>query len=288
MFGLINVYKPPGPTSHDIVARIRRRLPRKTKVGHAGTLDPFAEGVLVICIGPATRLAEVIQAQQKRYRAEVALGAVSSTDDPEGEITPVPAAPHPGEQAIRDAAKSFVGEIGQIPPAHSAVHINGRRAYELARAGEAADIPARLVQIHAVEVVSYDWPRVALDIRCGSGTYIRSVARDLGDALGTGGYCRALTRTAVGNFELTGAVRLDQLQLPRDVLPPTAALSEMPTVRLDEQQVRRLRLGQRVAIDARLASGLIAALDAAGRLVALCSPEDGRRQLRPRKVFPPQ
>ncbi|HOF19452.1 MAG TPA: tRNA pseudouridine(55) synthase TruB, partial [Phycisphaerae bacterium] len=165
MFGFFNLRKPAGPTSHDMVSAVRRLLPRGTRVGHAGTLDPFADGVLVICVGPAARLAEFVQAAPKRYRAVVTLGATSTTDDPEGEILPREPAPPPSPQDVRQAVARFVGEIPQTPPAHSAVLVNGHRAYKLARAGRELNLRPRVVAIHAIDVIRYDWPRLTLDVR---------------------------------------------------------------------------------------------------------------------------
>ncbi|MCD4825672.1 MAG: tRNA pseudouridine(55) synthase TruB, partial [Phycisphaerae bacterium] len=166
----MNVYKPKGPTSHDVVVQVRRMLPRKTRVGHTGTLDPFAKGVLVLCVGQATRLAEFVQSQPKRYVAVIKLGAVSDTDDPEGTITPTPDATPPTEQQIRDVLKNFVGEIQQVPPAHSAIHIDGQRAYELAREGKDVEIPARPVKVFKLSMRRYEYPKLQIDVHCGSGT----------------------------------------------------------------------------------------------------------------------
>ena len=158
MFGFFNVHKPPGPSSHDIVARLRRQLGGKTRIGHAGTLDPFAGGVLVLCVGPATRLAEYVQVQPKRYAAEITLGATSTTDDVEGEIAESPNAAAATQEAVKKALASFVGDIDQVPPSHSAVHVAGTRAYKLARRGQMLDLPGRRVTIHGIELVSYEFP----------------------------------------------------------------------------------------------------------------------------------
>jgi len=252
MFGLLNVNKPPGPTSHDVVARVRRLLPRRTKVGHTGTLDPFAGGVLVLGVGPATRLAPHVSEGAKQYRAEVTFGATSTTDDVEGELTPTGAAV-PREADLAAVLGEFVGQIDQVPPAHSAVHVDGRRAYELARRGEAVDLPARPVRIDALELLGCADGRAVIRIDCGKGTYIRALARDLGRRLGCGAYCSALTRTRVGPFTLAQARQLDRLtveNLPAALLP------------------------------ARLA-----ALTPAGGLIALCTA-DPTGLIRPQKVFP--
>jgi tRNA pseudouridine55 synthase len=225
MAGFINVDKPAGMTSHDVVDVVRRRLPRRTKVGHAGTLDPFATGVLVLGIErAATRRLALVQKQPKRYHAEVTLGATSTTDDPEGEIEHVAGARPPSAEEVRQALAPFVGEIEQAPPAHSAVHVGGRRAYELARKGGALELPPRQVTVHDIQLVEYAWPTLTLDICCGTGTYIRALARDLGETLGVGGYCSALRRTAVGPFTTDAAVPLDEVDLARDVIRVEEAL----------------------------------------------------------------
>jgi tRNA pseudouridine55 synthase len=284
MFGFLNVHKPPGPTSHDIVAQVRRLAGRKVKVGHAGTLDPFAEGVLVICVGPATRLASYVQAAPKRYVAEITLGATSTTEDSEGEIAPTPDAAPPSEAAVRTALAGFAGDIQQVPPAHSAVHVNGRRAYKLARAGEDVQLPPRPVTVHEIALVRYAYPLLTIDVRCGSGTYIRSLARDIGAALGAGGYCSKLTRTEVGLFHLDAAKTPDDLDPEADMLPPLIALESLEKVVVDEEGVAKLLLGQSVSLPDNAPCGEVAAVGPDGRLLALASAEPGR--LRPSKVFP--
>jgi len=287
MFGFLNVRKPAGPTSHDIVAQVRRRLARTIKVGHAGTLDPFAEGVLVLCVGQATRLVEYLHEQPKRYRAMVRLGAVSSTDDPQGEITPTPGAAAPAESAVKAAMERLAGQIQQVPPAHSAVHVEGCRAYALARRGQVVELSPRAVTIHSLELLRYDWPTLQIDVRCGTGTYIRSLARDIGAALGVGGYCEALTRTAVGPFELAEAHPAEQLDLPRDLVDPLVVVSHLSSLRLDQRQLKDICLGRAIGLPqpAPAAPGQqLVLLDPAGRLAAIAQamPQD---QARPVKVF---
>jgi len=283
MFGFYNIHKPPGPTSHDIVTRIRRGLPRKTKVGHAGTLDPFAGGVLVVCVGPATRLAERVQQQPKRYTAEVTLGATSTTDDTEGEVSPTEGAAPPQPLAIEAVMGQFVGKVEQTPPAHSAVHVGGRRAYELARDGQTVRLAARTVTIHSIGVVEYAWPKLTIDIRCGSGTYIRSLARDIGRALGVGGYCTALTRTAVGGFTLDGAVSVDVLDAERDLLPALLAVAGLPRVQLDAEDLTQIRQGRPAPCPRAPDAEEAALLAPDGRLAALARISGGRAH--PAKVF---
>ena len=283
MFGFLNVNKPAGMSSFDVIRRLRRQLPRKTKIGHAGTLDPFADGVLVVCVGPATRLADRVQGQTKQYRAEVTLGAASTTDDPEGDITPTAGAAAPDRQAVRDAAAALVGRIEQVPPAHSAVHVDGRRAYKLARAGKEVNLPPRPVVIHAIDVLGYDYPRLELAVTCGSGTYIRSLARDIGASLGVGGYCTALTRTAVGRFTLAEAVEVDQADVERDLIDAIEAVPELPRLVADDAAIEAIKLGQ--AIPGEPEGPEIAVVDAAGKLLAIAAPGPRDGLIRPVKVF---
>jgi len=288
MFGFLNVNKPPGPTSHDVVAGVRRLLPRRTKVGHAGTLDPFAEGILVLCVGPATRLADYVQKQPKRYVAEIRLGATSTTDDCEGEITEARDCPAPAPEAVREMLGRFVGTVQQVPPAHSAVHVNGQRAYKLARAGQTPDLPARTVTIHNIELLDYDFPSLRIEVSCGSGTYIRSLGRDVGGALGVGGYCTALTRTQVGPFGLDEAVAPDELDVASDLIDPLDGLPETATVHVDSRQADLLRNGRRLSITAGLNAAEVAVIDPAGRLVAIAAVHADGTRLQPMKVFPQQ
>ncbi len=290
MFGLLNIHKPAGPTSHDIVAAVRRTLPRRTKVGHAGTLDPFATGVLVVCVGPATRLVEYVQAQPKRYRATVELGATSPTDDATGDITPCSVSSPPRQNDVAQATAEFVGDIQQVPPAHSAVYVKGQRAYKLARRGECLNLPARTVQVYDIDVISYDWPEVVLDVHCGSGTYIRSIARDLGERLGVGGYCKALQRTAVGDLKAEEAITVETLSIPEDVIDPLDAL-DMPVVTLSEQAAAIIAHGRSLDV-ARLdmpteAAEYFAAVGPEGRLLAVATLAEAGEAFRPVKVFSP-
>jgi tRNA pseudouridine55 synthase len=207
MIGLLNINKPTGKTSRDVVNHVQR-LVRPAKVGHAGTLDPLATGVLVVCVGPATRLIQYVQQMPKRYRATFLLGCRSDSDDTELEVTPVDA-PAATRSAIETALPNFVGTIQQRPPAFSAIKVKGKRAYDLARNGEQIQLEARPITIHGIDIVSYDYPELVLDIRCGSGTYIRSIGRDLAEQLGTAAVMSALERTEIGRFRATDAATLD-------------------------------------------------------------------------------
>ncbi len=227
-FGLFLVDKPSGPTSHDVVALIRRRLPRGTKVGHAGTLDPFATGLLVVAVGRATRLLQFLVGHDKTYEARVRLGATSVTGDPEGPITPT-GAPAPPLAAIEAAVADLVGAHTQATPMHSAVRVDGERLYRKARRGEQIVTPQRNVTIRAASVLAADPHGNWFDLRvtCSTGTYVRQLAADLGDALGVGGYCETLRRTAVAELRVDAAVAPDVVPDAGKVAP-TLALAPMP------------------------------------------------------------
>lgn len=209
--GIINLNKPAGLSSARAVARVKRMLPRGTKIGHAGTLDPFATGVLLLLVGKATRLCETLMDQPKQYEATVKLGATTPTQDPESPETVTSNAQPPNREQIETALQKLVGEILQRPPAFSAMKVGGRRAYDLARKGHEVELKARPVKVYRIELLEYQWPLVRLRIDCGRGTYIRAIARDLGEALGTGGYLTALCRTRVGSFDVKEATDLDAL-----------------------------------------------------------------------------
>ncbi len=218
--GLLIIDKHRGPSSMSVCRVVKAKLrragaPKNTKVGHGGTLDPLATGVVVVLIGrEATRLCDRVMAGEKRYAAEVDLAHFSTTDDAEGELTEICLARAPSREEVEAACARFVGAIQQKPPAHSAIWIDGERAYKLARAGGAPEMKARPVDIHAIDILEYTFPRLVLDVRCGKGTYIRSLARDIGTALGAGGMLAGLRRTAVGEFTIDRAVELDDLPDP--------------------------------------------------------------------------
>ena len=213
LFGVLNVYKPMGVTSRDVVNSVQRLI-RPTKCGHAGTLDPMATGVLLIGIGPATRLITMLQNGAKTYVAEFRLGQTSDTDDSTGKVEhqPTPAV-LPTLELIKAKLQVMTGVVSQVPPIFSAVHVDGQRAYDLARRGETVELAAKNVEIHSIRLLSYEWPRLELEIICGSGTYIRSIARDLGSDLGCGGLMSRLERTRVGTFGTGDAIPAGDLTL---------------------------------------------------------------------------
>ena len=225
MEGVINLDKPAGLTSARAVDVVKRLLPRGTKLGHAGTLDPFATGVLLLLVGRATKACERLMDAPKQYEATVKLGATTATDDIEApEILSPPIAPPP-QAAVVAAAQKFVGDILQRPPAFSAMKVDGRRAYDLARKGNLVDLEPRPVRVYGIDVLDYDWPLLKLRIDCGRGTYVRALARDLGAALNTGGYLTALRRTRIGPFAGEDAVTVDRLKSEG----PAAHLRPAPT-----------------------------------------------------------
>jgi tRNA pseudouridine55 synthase len=231
--GLLVIDKPVGPSSMAVCARVRALLrrggaPKRVKVGHGGTLDPLASGVLVLLCGKATPMCERVMRGAKRYLARVDLSAFTTTDDREGERTEIDVVNPPSPERIAQALTAFVGDIMQRPPAFSAMKVGGRRAYALARSGVAVELEPRPVTIHGIDLIGYEWPYVDLDVRSGKGVYIRSLARDLGEALGTGGSLAALRRTAVGPFRIEESIRLDALpeRLTQEDLLPLDAWSD--------------------------------------------------------------
>lgn len=216
MDGFLVINKPQGWTSFDVVAKVRNKFKAK-KVGHTGTLDPMATGVLVLCLGKATKLAQELTGLDKEYVAEITLGATSNTDDAEGEVVKNEDAQAISIDRVQEALKAFEGEILQMPPQFSAKKVKGRRAYALARKGETVELKAVQVKINTIEILSYEWPILKLRIDCSKGTYIRSIARDLGQELNVGGYLSALERTKVGSFTLAQAKMIETVG-PEDLL----------------------------------------------------------------------
>lgn len=286
MFGLLNVNKSPGITSRDLVNQVQRLIGRE-KIGHAGTLDPLAAGVLVICIGPATRLVEYVQRMQKHYRATFLLGQASQTDDVDGEVRRLDDAPQPDRAQIEAVLPRFIGEIQQQPPAFSAVKVQGRRAYSLARSGQQVDLAARPIHVESMCVLDYQYPRLDLEILCGSGCYVRSLGRDIARALGTEAVMAGLTRAAIGDFRLedsSDAALLTRDNVSQHLLSPLRALATLPQVELNDAELGRLVQG--LPVDNRWAAEgpEIAGLDVQGQLRAILA-DSGQTQLRPLRNF---
>jgi tRNA pseudouridine55 synthase len=296
--GVLVVNKPAGPTSHDVVA-IVRRLTGARRVGHGGTLDPFAAGVLPVFLGIATRMVEYHLTDEKAYRAVVVFGARSTTDDRDGELT-LHDGPTPTRDQLEQGLRSFEGDIEQVPPSHSAVRVSGRRAYELARHGEQPELRPRTVRIHQITLTDWDEtdparPAATLEVRCSAGTYIRAIARDLGAQLGSGAYLGALTRTASGPFRLENATPLDEVRaalsagtIDRLLLPPDEGLDAYPPVQLGPGELGALAHGQVIrhrgsSLPQPGPQGLFRIVDDTGRLAAMARLDGGR--LHPEKVF---
>jgi tRNA pseudouridine55 synthase len=299
--GIVVVDKSPAMTSHDVVARMRR-IAGTRRVGHAGTLDPMATGVLVIGVGKATRLLGYLALTEKDYLATIRLGQATVTDDAEGEVVPHPGGLEPSvvastlsEDSLRTALAKLTGQIEQVPPKISAIKINGKRAYHLTRSGAAPDLAARPVTVSRLDLLAVgpaagtpDMLDIDVAVTCSSGTYVRAIARDLGAALGTGGHLTALRRTRVGPYQVSAARTLDQLADVFEMIPlAQAAQAAFPAMHLDATAARLIAHGAKV----QLTGGPgdqgtpIAAFAPDGTLVALIAEEDGGMQ--PLAVFVP-
>lgn len=262
--GFILIDKPAGVTSHDVVARVRRAL-GGARTGHTGTLDPFATGLLVVLVGGATRLARYVPSEPKTYEAVVRFGARTSTDDATGTVEETQ--PLPDEARVRDAITSLTGEIEQVPPQFSAKQVGGRRAYAMARRGEDVPLAAVPVTVLAWEVLEHDGADWRLRITCGSGTYIRALARDLGARAASAAHLLALRRTRIADFDLAEATPLDALPEPVPLRPAADAIARMPRQRLDASEAESVRHGR--AVPAVIDGDHAALLDAEAQLVAV-------------------
>lgn len=283
MNGFLNLLKPPGMTSHDVVQFARRTLGTRA-VGHTGTLDPAAAGVLVLTVGYATRLGEYVEQAEKGYWAEIALGVTTDSGDAEGAVTGRGRVEGITEAQVREALATLTGQLTMRPPAYSAVRVEGKRLYERARAGEVVEAPERVVYVHQLRLVEYLPPLVRVEVACSKGTYIRSLAMMLGERLGCGGCLGGLIRTRVGAMRLEQAVTLEELAAaPEDyLLAAAAAIPELPQVTVTAQEREALVHGQPFSGEA-LAQGAILVYDEVGELV--CLGESGEGQVWPRKVF---
>jgi len=289
--GVLVVDKPIGLTSHDVVQVIRRGTGIR-RAGHTGTLDPRASGVLVILIGPAVRLSEYVSASDKRYQATIHLGSSTDTYDSEGYVTrSTNNAIDITEEQFDDILQTFVGEIEQVPPPYSAIKIKGRKAYDLAREGEEVNLEPRTINVYSLEVLEWDPPEAVIDVYCSSGTYVRSLANDLGNSLGTGAHLVGLRRTKSGRFTLRDAVPLRRLQEAftagnwyRFLIPAAEALADWPMVELDADQVELVRHGHRVPAEP-IDKGWARGVSQQGDLVALLEVDEATQEWKPRKVF---
>lgn len=311
MNGLLVVNKPVGPTSHDVVSKIRKWSGER-RVGHTGTLDPLASGVLVICLGTATRISEYLLGSDKRYRALVRLGQTTATYDAEGKTLEQKSVAVTMGQ-IESALEKFRGTISQTPPAYSAVQVDGRRAYDRARRGEDVDLKPRRVNIHTLVVLAWASPDLTLDVACSAGTYIRSLAHDLGQTLGCGGHLAGLARTGAGRYTLADAHTLDEIQSAFNarrggelILPTDHALADWPAVHLDASDADRITHGNPAPMQEELlvvatrvvvagcasvaaANTLLGrAYDSNGQLIAIVEADPATKQWKPKKVLTAQ
>ncbi len=293
--GVLVVDKPAGPTSFEVVKRVRRAL-GAAKAGHAGTLDPAATGVLAVCVDDAVKLQQWLADGDKAYEATVAFGAATSTEDAEGEVVARGDASAVTADALRAALPRFTGEIAQVPPMYSAVRVGGRRLHEAARAGEEVERAPRRVVVHAIDLLGIEPPspdglvRARIAVRCGKGTYVRTLAADLGGALGVPAHLAALRRTEASGFALARSIALDEAEalgrrdraaLRARLIAPADALGFLPVVTLDAAEARALAQGKALPRDAP--GELVRALGPGGGLVALCAPSAAG--LRPVRVF---
>lgn len=289
--GVLVIDKPIGLTSHDVVQIIRRGTGIR-RAGHTGTLDPRASGVLVVLIGPAVRLSEYVSASDKRYQATIRLGSSTDTYDAEGVVTKSTVSVDDiTEERFNEVLQEFVGEIEQVPPPYSAVKVKGKKAYEMAREGEEVDLSPRKIHVYSLEVLEWAPPEVVIDVYCSSGTYVRSLANDLGNRLGCGAHLVGLRRTKSGRFTLRDAVPLRRLQEAfntgdwyRHLIPAAEALADWPMVELDADEVELVRHGHRVPAEAG-ASGWARGVSQQGDLVALLECDVETMEWQPRKVF---
>jgi tRNA pseudouridine55 synthase len=289
LHGFLNIDKPAGMTSHDVVARVRRAA-RQKRVGHGGTLDPAATGVLPVALGEATRLLPYLVDGRKRYLAAVRLGVTTTTDDAEGETVREQAVPPLDEATLRRVLDGFVGQIAQVPPMYSAIQVDGQRLYDLARRGVELDLQPRVVEIDRIDLVQWQSPLLTLDVRCGKGTYIRALARDIGATLGCGAHLATLRRTEVGSLHIDDAAPLLSLvehpltlvQLAHYLMPPEMAVAHLPRVDADEPTVQRIRNG--LPFDgAREEGDVVRVHSGDGTLLALARYDAGA--WRPFRVF---
>ncbi|GBD13678.1 tRNA pseudouridine synthase B [bacterium HR24] len=285
--GVLNVRKPPGPTSFDVVRQVRR-LTGQRRVGHGGTLDPLAEGVLPVLLGRATRLSRYLLDLPKAYLVEALLGQATTTYDAQGQVTYEGDPATVSEEALREALQSFRGQIRQVPPPFSAVKVAGHRAYDRARSGQPPQLSPRTVQVYRLNLVEFRPPVLVLEVECGRGTYIRSLVHDLGLKLGCGAHVTRLVRTRVGPFLLAEAVPLGRLadEWQTRLLPPEVAVAHLPSAQLDDAQARAVGHGRPLPLDALPGQAeRLRVHDAQGNLVAVLRRDDSKGLWRPETVL---
>lgn len=289
--GILNVNKPTGITSHDVVDRVRKASGVR-RVGHAGTLDPAASGVLLVCVGQATRVTEYLMEGKKTYDAQIRLGVTTDSGDREGKVIYEAPELNTSREEIEQALGAFTGQIEQIPPLYSALKHKGTSLYKLARRGIEVERSSREVEIYDLELTAWSPPLLELALTCSKGTYVRALARDLGEALGTGAHLRSLVRVASGNFTLDGAVPLSTVEdcfakgaWSQILHPLDEALLDFEAVVVDEETERRIRQGQQVKGLEPQDGPLCRAYSSSGKIIALLRYEPERELWQPRKVF---
>jgi len=288
--GFLNVNKPLNYTSHDVVARVRRRyrdLTGSKKVGHAGTLDPLATGVLVLCLGGATRLSDYVMHTTKQYRAHVTLGKTTTTYDAEGDIIEETDASRITQADVEAILPQFRGDIQQVPPMYSAIKVDGKKLYDLAREGKFVKRDPRDVTINDLNILSWESPTFTLDVTCSSGTYIRSLAYDIGQTLKVGAYLSGLERIASGNFHIDNAIKLETVMSDdtwqQHIIAPYTALHDRPSVTLDTEQVEDVQNGKFIPRPGNMTDEFVFAFTDDNDFVAILTPRD--KMWKPHKVF---
>jgi tRNA pseudouridine55 synthase len=288
--GVLVVDKPVGLTSHDVVQIVRKGTNIR-RAGHTGTLDPRASGVLVILVGPAVRLSEYVSASDKRYQAVLRLGATTDTYDADGRILTTASVDKLTEPQFEEALSHFVGEIEQVPPPYSAVKIKGRKAYEMARQGEEVDLAPRRIKVYSLDLLEWAPPEAVIDVYCSSGTYVRSLAHDLGEMLGVGAHLIGLRRTKSGRFTLRDAVPLNRLRESfqegtwyQHLIPAAEALSDWAVIELDQDMVDAIRHGHRIPAEPG-SPDMVRGVSEQGELVALLEHVADSNEWQPKKVF---
>ena len=288
--GFLNVNKPLRLTSHDVVAQVRRRYKELTgskKVGHAGTLDPLATGVLVLCLGGATRLSDYVMHTTKQYRAQIKLGQTTTTYDAEGDVVTEADASHITQADVEAILPQFTGDIQQIPPMYSAIKVDGQKLYDLARDGQTIERKARDITISSLKILSWQSPVFELDVVCSSGTYIRSLAYDIGQALGVGAYLSGLERLASGNFHVDSSLTLDTIMNDdswlEHIISPKDALSDRPSIILTPEELELIQNGQFIARTSDDEVEYMYAYTAEGEFAAILTIRD--EFWKPHKVF---
>lgn len=294
--GFINIYKEQGFTSFDVVAKLRGILKQK-KIGHTGTLDPMAEGVLLVCLGSATKMCDLLTEKNKTYTCTMLLGKTSDTEDVTGVMTDVTDV-YPDEKTVRSAVMSFVGDYMQIPPMYSAIKVNGKKLYELARAGQVIEREPRPVTIHSINIQSVELPRVTFDVSCSKGTYIRSLCRDIGEKLGCGAVMEKLVRTEVKGFTIEESLTLDDVEKARDdgtlmqyVLTTDKLMPDIPELHISAKGEKLLANGNKLSADSFVENQVyrdtyVKVYDENDRFAALYEYSDEKRQYVPFKMFP--